>query len=135
MNCRLGALLLAITLVWLPALGLAKAQDPHSPDNQEACTLCHVEKPSSWDDVEKARPLQRENVQELCTGCHEWSPGRDHPIDQPVVSTLDPEGVLPTNDKGKMDCLTCHFPHRRGTHRALLRMEADRICMLCHKDK
>jgi predicted CXXCH cytochrome family protein len=114
MNCRLGALALATALVVLPALGVAEAQDPHSPDNQEACTLCHVE-----------RPLQRENVQELCTGCHEWSPGRDHPIDQPVVSTLDPEGLLPTNDKGKMDCLTCHFPHRTGNHRALLRMEAD----------
>jgi predicted CXXCH cytochrome family protein len=94
-----------------------------------------VEKPSSWDDVEKARPLQREEVQELCTGCHKWSPGRDHPIDQPVVSTLDPEGVLPINDKGKMDCLTCHWPHKKGPHKSMLRLEPITLCKTCHVDK
>jgi predicted CXXCH cytochrome family protein len=135
MNCRLGAFLLSIALVGFPALGAAEAQDPHSPDNQEACTLCHMEKPRSLEDAERARPLNGETIFNLCTQCHEWVPGRDHRLGKRFVLTSDPPNFLPPDDKGLMDCLTCHWPHRRGTHKAMLRVEHEGLCKACHANK
>lgn len=137
MNRLLEISLLVVLVLGLSAPGLAETKEKglHSPDNREACTVCHTKQPDSWEDVEGASPLKRETVHELCTTCHEWSTKRDHPVGRPLVSTPDPKGLLPTDEGSLMDCLTCHKPHGSGPHKAMLRMEPRKLCQACHADK
>lgn len=53
-----------------------------------------------------------------------------HPVG--VVSVITPEG-LPLDSGNRITCNTCHDFHGKGEGSAMLRKDADSLCVLCHK--
>jgi predicted CXXCH cytochrome family protein len=85
------------------------------------CIDCHKEKDS--------KELKTE-VNALCLGCHPQSIERDHPIN--IKPAIQPKN-LPLDSEGKINCITCHEPHGKGTVESLLRMDFNQLCQECHK--
>ncbi len=91
------------------------------PKAHEDCTRCHVEEGS---------PVLIKGIIETCIDCHPNSNGREHPVN--VVQKERP-GNLPLNKENKITCITCHEPHGRDTADRMLRMEFNKLCVVCHK--
>jgi predicted CXXCH cytochrome family protein len=127
--------LIGCGLTGVPSATADSAQEVHSPSNRQACTVCHLEEPDAEAVGDQTPPLRRETIHELCSECHKWKAGHDHPVGIPISRLSDVSGSLPTDEGGLMDCLTCHKPHGSGPHKAMLRLEPKKLCQACHADK
>ena len=87
--------LILVILLWA-----AQNRDPH--DFTGKCNLCHVGL--------KDPSILTHEPNYLCVSCHADNVERSHPSDIVPVKTLPAQYPL---FKGKMVCVTCHFPHRR----------------------
>jgi hypothetical protein len=90
-----AAVLLAAALLILWAV---QGKESHNFEGQ--CSACHV-------GLKDPSVLTRE-PNYLCLSCHPNSAKRSHPSDLIPSQTLPPQYPL---YKGKMVCITCHFPH------------------------
>ncbi len=89
-----GALFIAGFILWT-----VRGTDPHNFEGK--CTTCHVGL--------KDPTILKRDPNHLCLSCHPNSANRSHP------SGMVPAKPLPAKYplyKGKMVCITCHFPHR-----------------------
>lgn len=99
--------------------------------NEEQCVLCHV-------GLKDPSVLTRE-PNYLCLSCHPDNDKRSHPSDFVPSQELPPQYPL---NRGKMVCITCHFPHPRfsegdgeGPGPYLLRSKSvgKVFCYSCHR--
>jgi predicted CXXCH cytochrome family protein len=94
--------------------------NPHNFQDKELCQQCHTQE----------LPALTLPPVALCKKCHK--PGtNDHPTGVTVKNPIPNELAL---DKSKkMVCHTCHDPHQQTSYPALLRMDFDDLCRLCHQ--
>lgn len=103
-------------------LALPFVCDAVVPDAHKVCNSCHVE---------EGPPALKLGINDTCVVCHPVHPGRDHPVN--VVSKSSPD-KLPLGKEEKITCNTCHEPHGKDTSGKLLRMEFNKLCVVCHKE-
>ncbi|MBN1223281.1 MAG: hypothetical protein JXB23_08515 [Candidatus Aminicenantes bacterium] len=129
---KLTALIVSFIVI-LVVLWSMRPQDPH--DFEGKCYICHV--------GEKDPSILTRDVDRLCLFCHPDNGNRSHPSD--VMPGKELPAQFPII-RGKMVCVTCHFPHRTYEEGEgligrtemgpfLLRAETDgkMFCYQCHK--
>lgn len=100
----------------------ATARSEGSPLIKRDCGICHVSNTGGG--------LLREPLSGLCIGCHPDRVKADHKVD--IVPSMDVGGLL-LDGEGRMTCTTCHDPHDRRGIEAMLRIEPEELCGLCHQ--
>ncbi len=101
----------------------------HNPFNTGQCTACHDPHSTSnkW--------VLIKNSEEVCLSCHnpdnksmEW---HAHPYNVKPKRKLKVNVDL--NENGKLECISCHYPHASNSEH-LLRIDEDFTCIGCHTD-
>lgn len=102
-------------------ISIALADTKINLDTHKVCANCHLSEGTD-------RIME---INELCLKCHPANKS-DHPTG--VVSKVIPER-LPLDSEKRVTCYTCHEPHGKNTVNKLLRMDFNRLCLSCHRDK
>jgi predicted CXXCH cytochrome family protein len=136
--------------------GLA-AEAPRNPNSAKECAICHYR----WIDTffidgkgTDLVPYQETKVVAepgICFSCHDGSVADSrgkvyndhrHPINKPPPKDMLIPAIFPLDNKGNMQCFTCHTAHgvssEMGIERAVfVRTSNDNssMCMECHKGK
>ena len=120
----LGALAFVL-LYGAAGVGRETERKLHDLRNPDSCVKCHPREDMT--SLRQAEPG-------LCLACHEdeLNHGFSHPLGVAVVRNGDPG--LPLAD-GRLSCSTCHDPHDKTDHDALLRRTGNALCAPCHRDQ
>ncbi|MHC4779310.1 MAG: cytochrome c3 family protein [Planctomycetota bacterium] len=95
----------------------------HSLRNPAACAECHP-----GEDMTSLKGPEAD----LCYRCHDnVTHGISHPVGVKAKVNTDP--ALWMLD-GKVACSTCHDPHGKTGHEALLRRTGNALCEPCHPE-
>lgn len=103
--------------------------------NKQVCLMCHEVTPNRHNvkSIDDVKFTVKDDLTDLCTGCHEWIPhprkpiwkreeGPNHLI-KPKEEVLEwmkkaersDDLILPLEpESGRIFCATCHNPHERG---------------------
>lgn len=92
----------------------------HAPVDGGMCTTCH-----SPHGANGVFLIDQPSVNELCTGCHDYSTHSAHPIGEKAVD--------PRNKNLRVDCLSCHKGHGTAFKHMLLASTNLELCTQCHK--
>ena len=151
---RIFLLLPGIFLFHLQCLA---SEPPRNPSSAKECAICHYR----WIDTffvdgrgSDLVPYQQKKVvaePEICFSCHDGSVADSrgkvyndnrHPINKPPPEGMIIPAIFPLDNKGNMQCFTCHTAHgvssEMGIERAVfVRTSNDNssMCMQCHKGK
>jgi predicted CXXCH cytochrome family protein len=138
----------------LLAADLHPREMPRNPSSAKECAICHYR----WVDTffvdargTELVPLQTEKVEgrsEMCFSCHDGSvldsrwafeKERGHPSGVPPRPGMVVPANFPLDEKGNMQCVTCHSAHGVSTGpgqttSTFLRVNNTNsaICLLCH---
>lgn len=112
----------AIIFIAVLIVFTAAAHSEGLPQIKKDCGICHVS--------HMGGTLLKEPLSGLCIGCHSDRVEADHAVD--IVPSMD-VGGLPLDRDGRMTCATCHDPHDGRGMEAMLRVEPEELCGLCHK--
>jgi len=143
--------------VLLPLNGAwAQISTPKNPKSAKACALCHYR----WIDTFFVEgkgtdlvPYQARKVvatPEMCASCHDGSImdsrdrmgiGRGHKTDVAPPSGMKIPEIFPLDDKGKVQCATCHTAHGvpsgPGAETTIFMRTSNKesaMCRMCHDD-
>ena len=117
-----------------------KARFEHLPFAQRRCLFCHIKpdndrEPASGEDIRHGNGLRTRHIMgiSLCHGCHPKEKlGISHPVGvYPTGNMRIPEG-LPTDENGRLLCITCHSPHGSDEESLGRRPVSAQLCVACH---
>ncbi|MBU3944180.1 MAG: hypothetical protein KJ900_02130 [Proteobacteria bacterium] len=137
---------------------LADQPPPRNPNSAKECAICHYRWIDTFfidgkgtDLVPYEETTKAVASQEMCFSCHDGSVADSrgkvyndhrHPINKPPPPGMEIPAIFPLDDKGNMQCFTCHTAHgvssEMGIERAVfIRASNDNssMCMMCHKGK
>jgi predicted CXXCH cytochrome family protein len=132
-------------------------QTPRNPNSAKECAICHYR----WIDTffidgkgTDLVPYQETKVVAepgICFSCHDGSVADSrgkvyndhrHPINKPPPPDMEIPAIFPLDDKGNMQCFTCHTAHgvssEMGIERAVFIRTSNNdssMCVMCHKGK
>ncbi len=135
----------------------AVVETPRNPDSAKECAICHYR----WVDTffldhqgSDLVPYQQEKVVakiEMCFTCHDGSVvdsrakvynDRHHNTDKPPPPHMKIPDIFPLDEKGNMQCATCHTAHgvpsETGIEKTIFirtSNENSAMCKMCHTDK
>lgn len=130
---------------------------PQNPNSAKECALCHYRWIDTFFLLGKGTdlvPYQSEKVaakEEMCLSCHDGSVAdsrirvfndRHHPVNKPPPAKFKIPSLFPLDNKGNMQCSTCHTAHgvpsETGFDKTIfLRTsnENSAMCRLCHPEQ
>ncbi|MBA4366865.1 MAG: hypothetical protein C0403_04425, partial [Desulfobacterium sp.] len=113
--------------MWIPALIFAgEISPPKNPNSAKACAICHYRWMDTFFIEGKGTdlvPYQSEKNAanlEMCMSCHDGSVmdsreqfcnGHGHAVDKPPPPGMVIPKIFPLDEKGNMNCATCHTAH------------------------
>lgn len=147
---------IVVVVLLLPA-GAKAVEAPRNPNSAKECALCHYR----WVDTffldgrgSDLVPYQTEKVvakPEMCFSCHDGSVVDSrarvyndhlHPVDKPPPARMVIPAIFPLDEKGRMQCATCHTAHGVSSEMGMEKTiflrasnENSAMCRMCHKDK
>ena len=145
---------LVITICLIPHMTLGQMELPKSADTAKQCSICHYRWVSTFFTEHRGTPLtplQEEMVvgtREMCLSCHDGSvmDSRDmvcndpgHRIGNVPSSRVNIPDNFPLDNKGAMQCSTCHTPHAiKSKKKTLVEFflrapnKNSSLCKVCH---
>jgi predicted CXXCH cytochrome family protein len=135
----------------------ALVEAPRNPDSAKECAICHYR----WIDTfyldgrgTDLVPYQQEKVVakiEMCFTCHDGSVvdsrakvynDKHHNTDKPPPEHMNIPKIFPLDEKGNMQCATCHTAHGvpsdMGSEKTIFIRTSNNnssMCKMCHADK
>ena len=135
----------------------AQVEAPKNPDSAKECALCHYNWVDTFFVYLKGSDLVEYTSEkvaakpELCFSCHDGSVvdsrarvynDHRHKINQPPPPSMKIPKIFPLDEKGNMQCATCHTAHgvssEMGIEKTIfIRTSNDdsAMCRMCHTDK
>jgi predicted CXXCH cytochrome family protein len=153
---KIASFIFIIYLI-VPASLYALVEAPRNPDSAKECAICHYR----WVDTfyldrhgSDLVPYQQKKVVakiEMCFTCHDGSVvdsrakvynDKHHNTDKPPPSYMKIPDIFPLDEKGTLQCATCHTAHgvpsEMGMEKTIfIRTSNDNsgMCVMCHTDK
>ncbi len=133
-------------------------QAPRNPNSAKECAICHYRWIDTFfidgkgtDLVPYEETTKAVAEPEMCFSCHDGSVADSrgkvyndhrHPINKPPPPGMEIPAIFPLDDKGNMQCFTCHTAHgvssEMGIERAVFVRTPNNnssMCIMCHKGK